>query len=97
MPYEGDGFFNERSQTWVSPEHARQHVGETVNGWEKRRSPSSGNFYMAPTGSQSGLEMLFTLQALSMLSESMKEFEESRQTERYEKMRSLIPQEIDLQ
>lgn len=31
-------------------EHARQHVGETVNGWEKGRSSSNGNYCVAPSG-----------------------------------------------
>ncbi len=43
-----DGFFNRRSGTWVSPERAHQHVGESFGGFEKARSTKTGNFYMRP-------------------------------------------------
>ncbi len=45
-----DGFFNKRSGTWVSPERAHQHVGESFGGFEKTRSAQTGNFYMRPDG-----------------------------------------------
>lgn len=57
MSYNGAGFYNKRSGTWVSGDHARQHVGETLGGWEKRRSASTGNFYMAKS-SGSGADYL---------------------------------------
>lgn len=47
---ESDGFFNKRSGTWVSPERAHQHVGESFGGFEKTRSAKTGNFYMRPDG-----------------------------------------------
>ena len=61
MSYKGSGFYNKRTGAWVSREHAIQHVGETANGWEKRRSSSTGNFYMASASGSSGqfLGMVF--------------------------------------
>lgn len=48
-----EGFINERTGTYVSPERAHQHVGEehAFGGYEKAQSKKTGNFYMRETGS----------------------------------------------
>ena len=81
MSYTGNGFYNKRSGTWVSREHAIQHVGETVNGWEKRRSSLTGNFYMADASGSSGqfLGMVFPeLAQLQMMDELCDVFDPKR-------------------
>ena len=43
------GFINPRTGKYVSPMRAHQHVGESIAGYEKAISASTGNFYMRPT------------------------------------------------
>lgn len=47
-----EGFINERTGAYVSPERARQHVGEehAFGGYEKAQSKKTGNFYMREAG-----------------------------------------------
>lgn len=49
-----EGFINERTGAYVSPERAHQHVGEehAFGGYEKAQSKKTGNFYMRETGSR---------------------------------------------
>lgn len=43
------GFINPRTGKYVSSMRAHQHVGESIKGYEKAISKSTGNFYMRPT------------------------------------------------
>ena len=43
----GGGFTNHRTGTYVSSARAHQHVGQSLGGYTKMQSSSSGNFYMA--------------------------------------------------
>ena len=45
--YSGGGFTNHRTGTYVSSARAHQHVGQSLGGYTKMQSSSSGNFYMA--------------------------------------------------
>lgn len=44
--YSGGGFYNSRSNSYVSSARAHQHVGQSFGGFTKAQSQSSGNFYM---------------------------------------------------
>ena len=50
MP-KSEGFVNERTGAYVSPERAAQHVGSdnAFGGYEKAQSKETGNFYMRET------------------------------------------------
>ena len=45
--YSGGGFTNHHTGTYVSSARAHQHVGQSLGGYTKMHSSSSGNFYMA--------------------------------------------------
>ena len=45
--YSGGGFTNHRTGAYVSSARAHQHVGQSLGGYTKTQSSSSGNFYMA--------------------------------------------------
>ncbi len=53
-----EGFINERTGKYVSPERAHQHVGEehAFGGYEKAQSKETGNFYMREVGSSYDLD-----------------------------------------
>lgn len=103
MSYNGSGFYNQRSKSWVSPEHARQHVGETVNGWEKRRSSSSGNFYMAPSDyGFGGMGLLQAQLEAQVMTEYLRAVEEAHRSlaasllrDQYESALRCIPSAIE--
>lgn len=44
------GFTNKRTGAFVSPTRARQHTGQSIGGYTKTRSSSTGNYYMKKTG-----------------------------------------------
>ena len=76
-----EGFINERTGAYVSPERAHQHVGEehAFGGYEKAQSKKTGNFYMRETGSGSAYD-------------PMPEFEEAmRPIRELEAMRTSFP------
>ena len=44
--YRGGGFTNSRTGSYVSSARAHQHVGQSLGGYTKSQSGSSGNYYM---------------------------------------------------
>ena len=45
--HSGGGFTNRRTGSYVSPTRAHQHGGQSIGGYTKRQSSSSGNWYMS--------------------------------------------------
>lgn len=86
-----EGFINERTGAYVSPERAHQHVGEehAFGGYEKAQSKKTGNFYMRETSSGSAYD---PIEAYENAMKPLRDFEETMESIRMvQAMRTSFP------
>ena len=86
-----EGFINERTGAYVSPERAHQHVGEehAFGGYEKAQSKKTGNYYMRETGSVPDYD---SVEGLEEVMKPLRDYEETmRSIHQIEAMSTSFP------